>query len=456
MCAESGIAYVRSLIRSHPDGSQLVAVDDPERFRDVAVETMGGGVPGTFSVVAPVDGTEPRYGLVNLSARINLNSLVVYEEDAARLALLQLPGMSQEIADAILDWIDDDDEPRQYGVESSYYESLSPGYRCGNGPLKSLDELLLVKDVTFEALFGRDVNRNGRIDDSEVANANEGDFQNDGSGRWCQWLTTSSSESNLRSDGRQKIDLNGPDLAAVFDTLKDEFGDDVAKLVIGYRLYGPIQPEPPEDVRPVAPPPSTGFEPSAGRHVTPVRRGIKITVVRAGMILNGGPRYSIRSAFELIGIQIGFVDPTGDLIRSPWNVNSLDDSFTAFEQAVTIRPRRRIAGRINVLNAARPVLAGIPGMSDEALEKILEFRAQSDAVGLPSSLATLWGQANIELTTMRQIAPFLTTGGDVFAGQIIGQLSGQPYCRLEFTIDTTDRSPRLTMCRDLTNLGRGL
>ena len=36
--------------------------------------------------------------------------------------------MTEEIADAILDWLDEDEEPREYGAESDYYSSLSPGY----------------------------------------------------------------------------------------------------------------------------------------------------------------------------------------------------------------------------------------------------------------------------------------------------------------------------------------
>ncbi len=34
-----------------------------------------------------------------------------------------LPGMTVEIADAILDYIDADEEPRPYGAESEYYRS---------------------------------------------------------------------------------------------------------------------------------------------------------------------------------------------------------------------------------------------------------------------------------------------------------------------------------------------
>ena len=35
-----------------------------------------------------------------------------------------LPGMTEDVADAILDWLDTDDEPRELGAEIEYYSGL--------------------------------------------------------------------------------------------------------------------------------------------------------------------------------------------------------------------------------------------------------------------------------------------------------------------------------------------
>ena len=59
-----------------------------------------------------------------------------------------------EVADAILDWRDPDDETRLNGVESDYYLGLSQPYGAKNAPLDSLDELRLIKGVTEEMYFG--------------------------------------------------------------------------------------------------------------------------------------------------------------------------------------------------------------------------------------------------------------------------------------------------------------
>jgi general secretion pathway protein K len=59
------------------------------------------------------------------------------------------------IIEAIIDWIDEDDEPLGFGgAESSYYQGLDTPYEPRNGPMEFIEELLLVKGVTDELYFG--------------------------------------------------------------------------------------------------------------------------------------------------------------------------------------------------------------------------------------------------------------------------------------------------------------
>jgi general secretion pathway protein K len=59
------------------------------------------------------------------------------------------------IIDAIIDWIDEDDEPLGFGgAESSYYQSLEIPYSPRNGPMEFVEELLLIKGVTEKLYFG--------------------------------------------------------------------------------------------------------------------------------------------------------------------------------------------------------------------------------------------------------------------------------------------------------------
>jgi general secretion pathway protein K len=63
---------------------------------------------------------------------------------------------AQEIIDAIVDWIDEDDLESDHGAENSYYQSLDQPYSARNGPLTSIEELLLVRGITPEIFFGND------------------------------------------------------------------------------------------------------------------------------------------------------------------------------------------------------------------------------------------------------------------------------------------------------------
>lgn len=62
----------------------------------------------------------------------------------------------EEIVDAILDWLDynDGDSQRPQGAENDYYMSLENPYPCKNGPMDSIEELLLIKGITPKIYFG--------------------------------------------------------------------------------------------------------------------------------------------------------------------------------------------------------------------------------------------------------------------------------------------------------------
>lgn len=61
---------------------------------------------------------------------------------------------AHSLAAAIEDWRDPDDEARPSGAESLYYLSLPRPYRPANRDFQSVDELLLVRGVTPQLLYG--------------------------------------------------------------------------------------------------------------------------------------------------------------------------------------------------------------------------------------------------------------------------------------------------------------
>ena len=86
-----------------------------------------------LSIISPaVDGQAGdavRFGLQNESARLNLGVLADWERrvpGSAAAALLQLPGMSESTAAAILDWLDADGQPRRAAPR----RSTMPAWVC--------------------------------------------------------------------------------------------------------------------------------------------------------------------------------------------------------------------------------------------------------------------------------------------------------------------------------------
>lgn len=90
------------------------------------------------------DGTRLTIRIEDERGKVPLNLLD--EESAARLVAIAGLGdglMARVAADSLLDWTDDDDEPRSNGAEADWYRKLK--VRPPNGSLRSIDELARVR-----------------------------------------------------------------------------------------------------------------------------------------------------------------------------------------------------------------------------------------------------------------------------------------------------------------------
>ena len=109
-----------------------------------------------------------RLAVVDLSGRVQINSLIaggaIGTGTRELLTNLLISGefavedeaAARGIVDSLVDWLDADDLETEFGAESSYYQSFSPGYSCQNGPIHFIDDLLLVKGITPALLYGAD------------------------------------------------------------------------------------------------------------------------------------------------------------------------------------------------------------------------------------------------------------------------------------------------------------
>ena len=232
--ADSGIEFVTAVLESDEKEFPGNFYHRPELFQGMLLdESEAAYARGGFSVVAAVENdvtaSTLRFGLIDESAKLNVNALVKLGLDAAqaRNALMELPFMTVDTADAILDFIDEDNETRTNGEEVLVDETDTSGLSVANRPLQSLDDLLFVRDVTPQLLYGEDSNRNGLLDSGEDVNG-DGLLQ----AGWSALLTIYSKETNRRADGSDRVNVNQEKLDELFDQVELAFDEEAAKFVV--------------------------------------------------------------------------------------------------------------------------------------------------------------------------------------------------------------------------------
>jgi hypothetical protein len=133
------------------------------------------------------------------------------------------------------------------------------------------------------------------------------------------------------------------------------------------------------------------------------------------------------------------------------------------KEALGITTDTYIEGRINVNEARFETLMGIPTMTEEIADAMLAANQQLASGGpdpdLVASRATncwLLVEGIVDLETMRQLDPYVTGGGDVLSGQVIGYLGTSGISsRLQVVIDASESPPKLLSITDLSELGPG-
>jgi type II secretory pathway component PulK len=452
--AESGVEAARQLLSQKREVQDQNGgwYDNPQWFRGVlVVEDDDPRHRGRFTLVAPrVEdrvSTGLRFGLENESARINLRTILQVDQSepgGGRKMLMKLPGMTESIADALLDWMDADDTAREFGAEQEYYSSLTPAYAPRNGLPTSIDELLLVRGVTSQLLYGVDLDRNGRVDSDEPAsnsleNVDNSDFTMDRG--WAAYLTLYSQEKNIRPDGTPKINVNGDDLQKLYDDLNTALDAQWATFIVAYRQNGPAA--------------GGGGGGGGGRpgQTAPVGKldlSQKATTTLTNVLDLVGSR--TQAQFEGQKQKVTLQSPIPeDRAATDTNLLKLMDTLAMSEEATT-------PSRININLAPRTVLQCIPELTPDVVEQIIGQRIVDPLQTTPSRRYETWllSEGIVPLATMKKLMPRITAGGDVYRVQAIGYFEGGgPATRLEIVLDATKLPPRIVSWKELTSLGRG-
>ena len=135
--AQAGLEWARGVLLQDAKTSPSDSLDEGWA-RPIA------GIPVERAIVAgDITDEQGKFNLNNLVTASNQRS----EPDIKllRQLLVQLD-LSPELADAVVDWIDrDDDLTSAAGAESGYYLGLARPYRAANAPILQVDELYRVR-----------------------------------------------------------------------------------------------------------------------------------------------------------------------------------------------------------------------------------------------------------------------------------------------------------------------
>lgn len=385
--------------------------------------------------------------------KINLNA-------ADEELLAKLPQMTPEMIDSILDWRDQDDEPRPNGAEIEYYSRLKPPRVCANRPFLTLPELLLVRGITREAFYGsRAIGPlRTRATFDEAASEEEALPLE-------ELLTLYGGANDTDAQGRERLNINVADAQQIAERTQGILNEGDIQAIIDHRtnvrefnsigeLLG-IEGITREKVRQVADLLTTRSRPSGEAQATSTQQpqssaqgpsGPTLPGLQPGLPLLPGaeaespqqmPQPPVTPPSSPPGVVPGLPGgtPGSPGVPSPIPTpgaqgpegqrmtNVADIDLSALPEARTYRPNI-----ININTAPPEVLATLDGMTEQALEAIVQYREQQpftsrgDLLALPEVTDSVFTQI-VEEITVRSSTLRITSVGSVEEGRVRVQVT---------------------------------
>jgi competence ComEA-like helix-hairpin-helix protein len=341
-----------------------------DQFRDVA---LGRGQFRVFRRGRDDEGGRVIYGVSDEESRLNLNR-------AGGGELGKLQGMKPDVLAAILDWRDADNTVTPGGAEADYYLSQKPPSMPRNGPFQTVRELLMVRGVSRDSLFGHDTHQTGFLqaiseDGKEPETASSAD-----SG-WATMLTVDSSVNNVNAAGENRVNVQQGDE----NTLSGVKGitPEIARAIVAYRGQNQLQSL--ADLLDV----TAAQNQNQGRG----NRGRN----------SGGDQNPNQSAGD---VQAGrnSSSSSGPKVIS-------QDLLAQIADDITVEQGDELAGVVNINTASLEVLTCLPGMSKELAQRVISFRQSN---GFFANVAGVLKVQGMTSDIFKQLAPRIETRSETF------------------------------------------
>ena len=248
---------------------------------------------------------------------------------------------------------------------------------------------------------------------------------------WARLLTVYSAERNTTWDGKPRINLNHRDLKVLHAQLTEALERPWADFVVAYRQFGPT-------TKAAARRPPTS---SPGTRVTRDRRRTppdsRGPEAETPLDLTLPPKYDIECVLDLVGAAVALpskpderegeegVEGKGEavsVLTCPLedDPQAVRDQLPRLAGLTTTTDRAAIYGRVNVNEAPRCVLLGVPGLDAALVDRILSLRTTSADGSDPQRRDAVWllTEGLVDRPGMTALWPYVTGGGDVFRDRL--------------------------------------
>ena len=388
-----GIRYASAVLTQYAVGG---VVPDITSYKSEAV-TVGDDAKfwfvGRQYDVLPTQqqSNEPYYALVDEASKLNLNTVT-----SAMLQALPLPGMTPDIADAIVAWRSS--TSANAALNDNYYSQLTPPRHNKGAPYETVDELRLINGATLDLILGEDTNRNGVLDPNE----DDGDVSaphDDQNGQLLagllEYVTVYSRQPTTSASGATRINVTTLNTLQTRQTLQSRL------TTLG------------------------------------------LTPQRAAQILARIPFNPLIPAQTTPPTSVAGFMVTTQMTADEWVL--VHTELTASTGAAQ--------GLVNVNTASVAVLSAIPGIGPDYASAMVAYRASN-----PDQLTSFaWLTQVLPAASIRTAGPYITDQSYQFSADIAGVGAyGRGYCREKVVFDMSTGKPRIVYHQDFTAFGWAL
>jgi type II secretory pathway component PulK len=408
----------------------LAAVDNIDGEADYVMSLPGEQCrlgDGYFWLLRPAANQQNyEFGITDEAAKLNINVAAKPITTGANAAaqLLLLPGITNQQADSIVDWIDADTQNTTGGdgAESPFYEGLPEAYDAKNADLETVEELSLIQGIGPgfvggpELLFGIDRNRNGVIENGEMVNGSTGtnSFGETSDRGIFPFVTIYSKEPDVDLQGQKRINCAGSAAGAGGGGGGGGGANNITQQLTTAGVQANI----------------------ASRIATAVQRNAPI-----------------RNIFDLAnkaGLSSQDLAPVADkLTFQPAAATGRTGGGTGSTGSTT--SATMLKGLININTAPREVLMTLTAVStltQNDIDNLINERQRADISTI------MWVAEAITPQKAAEIGSFITARSFVYSADIVAVSGdGRAFKRVRIVVDATQSPPKIVYRRDLTSLG---